>query len=266
MHTTSDPLGRRGFLAVGAGAIVWAAAGCADDSDAAPGVPSTSAAPTPSTSEDQASEPPQPADGPLGPADFAALSSCVLLPSMAAGPFPTLEQIDRRDITEGYPGRPLQLGLRVIDEFCEPITGVAVEVWHADASGDYSSFEDGGTGKDEGAGTTFLRGRQRADADGIVEFATIYPGWYPGRAVHIHVRVHRDDDLVLTSQVFFPDETTREVFATGAYAEFGPPNTINATDGLGGDIADNGSLLSVTARASGAEPPMRALLNLGIPA
>jgi protocatechuate 3,4-dioxygenase beta subunit len=268
MSTSSPhPLDRLGFLAAGTGALLcWAV--CADDGvpgpAAAPTSSSSTTSPMPSTTQTPTSEPPADRDVALGPADFAALSACVLLREMAAGPFPTLEQLERRDITEGYPGRPLQLGLRVINGSCEPIPGVAVEVWHTDASGDYSSYADGGTGKDEGTGTTFLRGRQLADGEGIVEFATIYPGWYPGRAVHIHVRVRRDGDLVLTSQLFFPDDTTREVFAAGPYAEFGPPDTTNATDGLGGDIATNGSLLSVTPRATGAEPPMRALLNLGI--
>lgn len=265
MSTSPNPLDRRGFLAASAGAVLFAA-GCADDGDPGPAAAPTNSTsttpPTPSTTQTPTSEPPGDGDAALGPADFTALSGCVLLREMAAGPFPTLDQLERRDISEGYPGRPVQLGLRVIDGSCEPIPGVGVEVWHTDATGDYSSYADGGTGKDEGTGTTFLRGRQLADGDGIVEFATIYPGWYPGRAVHIHVRVHRDDDLVLTSQLFFPDDTTREVFATGPYAEFGPPDTTNATDGLGGDIATNGSLLSVTPRAPGAEPPMRALLNL----
>ena len=61
-----------------------------------------------------------------------------------------------------------------------PVAGAAVEVWHTDATGDYSAFADGGGGKDEAEGTTFLRGTQVADDDGIVEFATIYPGWYRG--------------------------------------------------------------------------------------
>ena len=261
MSTSPHALDRRGFLAASAGALLFTA-GCADGGGPAPGAAPTSS--TSTTSPTPTSELSADGDAALGPADFAALSSCVLLRQMAAGPFPTLEQLERRDITEGYPGRPLQLGLRVIDGSCEPIPGVEVEVWHADATGDYSSYADGGTGKDEGTGTTFLRGRQLSNGDGIVEFATIYPGWYPGRAVHIHVQVHRDDDRVLTSQLFFPDDTTRELFATDPYAEFGPPDTTNATDGLGGDIATNGTLLSVTPRATGAEPPMRALVNLGI--
>lgn len=84
----------------------------------------------------------------------------------------------------------MRLGLRVVDAACEPIPDAAVEIWHCDTTGDYSAFPDNGGGKDAGSGTTFLRGTQTAGADGIVEFQTVYPGWYRGRAVHIHVRVH----------------------------------------------------------------------------
>ena len=118
-------------------------------------------------------------------ADFAALGACRLYPRSTAGPYPLDEQFDRRDITEGYPGHPVLLGLRVVDTTCEPVPGAAVEIWHTDHTGDYSAFRDGGDGKNEAAGTTFMRGTQVADEDGIVRFDTIYPGWYPGRAVHI---------------------------------------------------------------------------------
>lgn len=259
------PLARRRFLAITAVTLAWVASGCGDSDGSSSSGPTTTASPA------DRSDPPGRAasndgsgDGTLIAEDFDALGTCVLLPEMVAGPFPTLAQLDRRDITEGYPGRPLRMGLRVVDEACVPIPDATVEVWHTDASGDYSSYEDGGTGKDEGAGTTFLRGTQRADDAGIVEFATIYPGWYTGRAVHIHLRVHRDDELVLTSQLFFPDALNLEVLASGSYAAFGPPDTTNETDPLGGDIADNGSLLHVTTTGTGGQPDLLALVNLGV--
>ena len=256
-------LGRRQFLAAAAAAVAWVATACGKGGDSSAETTSTTSRAEPSA-DSGATDPTGTAGGALRPADFEALGTCVLLPAMTAGPFPTIEQLDRRDITEGYPGRPLRLGLRVVDEACAPIPDVAVEVWHADASGDYSAYGDGGTGKDEGAGTTFLRGAQTAGANGIVEFATIYPGWYAGRAVHIHVRVHDGSQLVLTSQLFFPDARNLEVLATGAYAEFGPPDTTNDTDAFGGDIATNGSLLHVTTTGAGNEPAVLALVNLGV--
>jgi protocatechuate 3,4-dioxygenase beta subunit len=251
------PLTRRGLLVVGCAALVGLVAGCSGDDATDSSAGATSAA---GSGRDELAEPSAPST--LTTADFAGLGTCVLLPEMTAGPFPNLEQLDRRDITEGYPGHPLRLGLRVVDGECAAVSGATVEVWHADASGDYSAYDDGGSGKDEGGGTTFLRGRQTADEDGIVEFASIYPGWYQGRAVHIHVDVDVGGEDVLTSQLFFPDAYSVDVFASGAYAEFGPPDTTNATDGLGGDIDRNGSLLSLSSLPSGSGT--LALLNLGV--
>lgn len=258
-------LSRRQVLGGGAALALWLASGCTDAAEQSSS-PVDDATASTATSGVPATDGEPVASRPLTRADFEGLGTCVLLPETTAGPFPTTEQLDRRDITEGSPGRPLRLGLRVVDEACTAVPGVAVEVWHADASGDYSAYEDGGTGKDEGAGTTFLRGSRTADDEGVVEFATIYPGWYRGRAVHIHVRVRRDDELVVTSQLFLPEARTAAVLSGGAYREFGPPDTTNATDALGGDIESNGTLLHVSEASTAPEPDLVALLNLGVPA
>jgi protocatechuate 3,4-dioxygenase beta subunit len=200
----------------------------------------------------------------LTAADFDALGTCVLLPEMTAGPFPLDEQFLRRDITEGYPGHPLRLGLRVIDGGCRPAPGAAVEVWHTDATGDYSAFADGGGGKDEGPGTTFLRGTQVAGDDGIVEFLTLYPGWYSGRAVHIHLRVHLDDATVLTSQLFFDEDYTAAVYADAPYSDYGLPDTSNSSDAIAGDPTAEGTLLHLAAAATVNGGGSLGLLNLGI--
>jgi hypothetical protein len=202
----------------------------------------------------------------LNAADFDGLGTCSLLPEKTAGPFPLDQQFDRGDITEGYPGQPMRLGLRVLDATCSPVPGAAVEIWHADATGDYSAFTDNGGGKDEGAGTTFLRGTQTADADGIVEFLTVYPGWYRGRAVHIHLRVHLDDEIVLTSQMFFDDDYTAGVYAAAPYVEFGPPDTPNGSDNIAGDSAAEGTMLHTSAADTANGPGTLALLNLGVDA
>ena len=261
--------GRRRFLQLGVGAAVVAAAGCSsgegdtgpagtEDETGGDGDTSTTADPGAS---DQGSGS---AEGALTPADFEGLATCRLLPEQMAGPFPLDEQFRRRDITEGLPGHPLRLGLRAVDGACVPIPDAEVEVWHADASGDYSAFEDGGGGKDEGPGTTFLRGTQVTDTDGIVELRTIYPGWYRGRAVHIHVRVRVGGDLVLTSQMYFDDGYTAEVYAAGPYAEFGPPDTPLAADGIGSAAATEGTLLVTTPTTVDGANGTLALLNLGV--
>lgn len=205
------------------------------------------------------------ADAPLTVAQFTALGTCGLLPASTAGPFPLDEQFDRRDITEGYPGQPMRLGFRVLDDACEPVPGATVEIWHTDATGDYSAFADGGDGKDEGTGTTFMRGTQRADGDGIVEFLSIYPGWYRGRAVHIHLRVAVDGERVLTGQVYFDDAYTAAVYAShDAYVD-GAPDTSTSADRIAGDARADGAVLATVAAPTSAGDGTLALLNLGVP-
>ena len=196
-------------------------------------------------------------------ADFAALGTCLVLPALTQGPFPTIDQIERRDITEGHAGLPLRVGVQVVDESCVPIPGATVEIWHCDIDGDYSAYADGYTDDDDGEGTTFLRGSQVANADGIVEFQTVYPGWYAGRAVHIHAKVHIDDATVLTTQFLFEDALNSEVMATDPYAPFGEPNTTNEQDGVTGGTADADGLL-FTVSEDAAIGGRRALIVVGL--
>jgi protocatechuate 3,4-dioxygenase beta subunit len=151
-----------------------------------------------------------------------------------------------------------------VDTACAPVAGAAVEIWHTDAAGDYSAFIDGGGGKDEGPGTTFMRGTQFANDEGIVEFDTVYPGWYRGRSVHIHLRVRTDDTLVLTSQIYFDDTYTQRISTEPPYAEFGPPDTTNDTDFLAGDPAAEGTLLTLSDVATPRGPGTLGRLNLRI--
>jgi protocatechuate 3,4-dioxygenase beta subunit len=252
---TIPALDRRAFIGLGAGALgALVLSACSSG-----GSGTDRAASTTTTTVSGAVAVP-----PLTPADFGAAATCRPLPEKTAGPFPLDRQLDRRVITENSSGRPLRLGLRVVDERCRPIGGAAVEVWHCDATGDYSAFADGNGGKDAGPGTTFLRGTQTAGDDGIVEFTSIYPGWYRGRAVHVHLRVHRDDRTVLTSQLFFPDAYTDAVYASAPYARFGLPDTRNAQDSIAGDPAAEGTLATVRDAVTENGPGTLALLNVGL--
>jgi protocatechuate 3,4-dioxygenase beta subunit len=280
---TTGTATRRRFLQVGgATALGVALAGCANETATGGGTASTgstSAAGSASTASTalgdattgapSGSAPPSDGEVPvataaLTAADFDGLATCVLLPEMTAGPFPLDEQFDRRDITEGAEGQPMRLGLRVVDDACAPVPGATVEIWHCDATGDYSAFTDGGGGKDDAEGTTFLRGTQPADADGIVEFLSIVPGWYRGRAVHVHLRVHLDDTTVLTSQLFFDADHLADVYADEPYAEFGLPDTSNEEDGIAGDVDTNGTLLVTRSAETANGTGTLALVNLGI--
>ena len=157
-----------------------------------------------------------------------AADQCVLTPELTEGPFYVDNAVFRRKVTEGRAGYPLQLRLRVQDAAgCKPIQGAVVEIWHADANGDYSGVN--------GASTTFLRGQQRTNKNGIAVFETIYPGWYTGRAVHIHLKVHVGGSEVHTGQLFFKDAITQSVFQDNApYSSRGTQDTFNADDGIYG--------------------------------
>ena len=136
--------------------------------------------------------------------------SCVLAPELTEGPYYLPNERIRRDITEGKPGTPLRLSLTVVSaSSCKPIAGAAVDIWHADAGGVYSGVA-GNTG-------TFLRGIQKSDRSGLAVFDTIYPGWYQGRAVHVHVKVHLGGNVVHTGQLFFPDALSDRVYRAAPY-------------------------------------------------
>jgi protocatechuate 3,4-dioxygenase beta subunit len=174
-----------------------------------------------------------------------------VIPELTEGPYYVdgiLERADlRTDSSGGSPveGATLELGWlvsQVDGEACVPLEGVLVDVWHCDAAGDYSGVA-GLEGHD------FLRGYQRTDAQGQASFTTVYPGWYPGRAVHIHFKIRTDPDadagFEATSQLFFDDAFSAEVYGTGVYAAKGTQDTPNETDGIFGQSGGT-TLLDVT--------------------
>ena len=181
-----------------------------------------------------------------GPAAVEAGSvSCVLTPEMTGGPFYIAGEKVRRNITDGHPGTPLVLRLAVVDaSTCKPIKGAAVDIWHADAAGNYSGFGAGSGNR------TFMRGIQRTDANGVATFRTVYPGWYQGRAVHIHVKVHMRGRVVHTGQLFFSDSLTDRVYRNAPYNKRPKRTTPNANDSI---FVNGGrrSMLAVNRRAAG---------------
>jgi protocatechuate 3,4-dioxygenase beta subunit len=161
-----------------------------------------------------------------GPAAVASGAvTCVLTPEQTEGPYYIANEKVRRNITEGRPGAPLVLRLFVVDaSTCRPLRGAAVDIWHADAGGVYAGFGSGSGNR------TFMRGIQRTDAKGLARFRTVYPGWYRGRAVHIHVKVHVGGNVVHTGQLYFPDSWTDRVFRRRPYSRRPNRDTRNATD------------------------------------
>src|SRR5438034_2613878 len=163
-----------------------------------------------------------------GPAAVASGAvSCVLTPEQTEGPYYIAGEKYRRNITEGHSGVPLYLRLRVIDaSTCRPIAGAAVDIWHADALGVYSGFGAGAKSR------TFMRGIQRTDANGLARFRSVYPGWYQGRTVHIHVKVHVAGNVVHTGQLYFPDTLTDAVYTKAPYSSRPGRDVRNATDSV----------------------------------
>ena len=158
---------------------------------------------------------------------------CALTPAVTEGPYYVDPGLVRSDITEGRAGVPTRLRMQVVDASCAPVEGARVDIWHCDAQGVYSGFGGGEAGQESAEGETFLRGTQFADARGVVEFATIYPGWYRRRTTHVHFKVFLDARTVLTGQVFFPDALSEWLYENApAYAREGTRDTLNADDGI----------------------------------
>jgi protocatechuate 3,4-dioxygenase beta subunit len=140
----------------------------------------------------------------------------------------------RSDIREGKAGTPLTLVITVVNvsNGCSPVTDAMVDVWQCDADGHYSEYSQQGY---DGRNETFLRGLQVSDSAGRVTFTTVYPGWYAGRATHIHVEVIVNGRSVKVTQIAFPEAVTAAVYQTGVYASRGQNPTTNARDNVFSD-------------------------------
>ncbi len=200
----------------------------------------------------------------LVPTAKASDPSCALTAEQEVGPYYIDDELLRSDITEGLPALPLRLQVALVDsKNCAPLANAALDIWHCDASGVYSGFTknspdgfagarppggppgDGrpfgpppGGGPPQGGGPPplrqtdakrFLRGVQLSNDQGIVEFATVYPGWYFGRAIHIHLKAHlagsvreakySGGHVAHTGQLFFPEDVTADVAKLEPYSK-----------------------------------------------
>ncbi len=161
-------------------------------------------------------------------------AACAVTPAETVGPFPSLVDIFRADIREGRSGSTLTLALTVVNtnDACRPLSGVNVEIWQCDASGSYSEYGSQSS-------QTYLRGIQATNASGAVTFTTIYPGWYQGRATHVHVEVTRNGTSLKATQIAFPEAVNAAVYASGVYASRGANPTSNTRDGIFADSLDS---------------------------
>jgi protocatechuate 3,4-dioxygenase beta subunit len=170
----------------------------------------------------------------------ACVATCQLLAEQEEGPYRRGRQPPRRDVTEDRDGLALRLGLRLRTPDGEPVAAAEVEIWHCDAAGRYSGYPPFDPAATVDAtpqvavyrpDETFLRGRQVTDKDGDVEFRTIYPGWYSGRTVHVHLLVQVPGRSYIT-QLYFPEDVTAAVFAHTPYRDHSLPDTTHASDGI----------------------------------
>lgn len=172
--------------------------------------------------------------------DTSADGSCTVSPSETKGPFPikTPSQLVLENIKSDRIGVALLINLTIENQSkdCAPLEGVLVDVWHCDKDGNYSEY--GGTSMQQTDYTSvhFLRGRQTSDANGEVSFISIFPGWYQGRAPHIHVEVlSASGSSLLVTQIAFPENVTSEVYSSTNYASHGQADTSNTSDNVFSD-------------------------------
>ncbi|MET8830645.1 intradiol ring-cleavage dioxygenase [Streptomyces sp. NPDC004610] len=221
---------------------------------------------------------------PLTSADVLPLTN-----ETTEGPYYLDYDKHRVDITEGRRGTPLDLRIQVLDAATgDPVPDASVDIWQCDTLGIYSGYEETSEAMNEGelvfpgpipkltpdSSTTYLRGFQMTGADGWVGFRTIVPGWYTGRTVHIHTKVHTrgvflnhayaEGQTVHTGQVFFPEELIEAVSAIPPYTGNGLPRTTNATDAFyTGDTAADG-MLTVTWDRSDPSRLARATIRMAV--
>ena len=183
---------------------------------------------------------------------FADSPSCTLTAQLTEGPYYFEADSIRSDIREDREGTRLRLAVRVRDAgSCEALPNAVVDIWHCDALGLYSGYESASQGLGGSNGRTddetYLRGAQVTNAEGSVEFTTVYPGWYRGRTVHVHAKVHLDRSTLVTTQLFFDDAITDRVYSREPYAGDAGRDTFNSND----SIFDESLLLKLSADGDG---------------
>jgi protocatechuate 3,4-dioxygenase beta subunit len=173
-------------------------------------------------------------------------SGCLVAPTETEGPYPYAggeinNPLNRADVTGGQTGVPLTLNFVVTNanDNCNVVANARVDIWHCNKDGYYSGYanQPGISGTLSYVGQTWLRGYQTTDAKGATKFTTIYPGWYSGRATHIHIEVYVNNVLKKTTQITFSETISDAVHISTLYAAHGKNTTRNASDSVFGDSA-----------------------------
>lgn len=187
--------------------------------------------------------------------------SCSVSPTETEGPFPTKtpSSFVRSDIRDDRTGVLITVKITIKDTNCTALAGAIVDIWHCDKDGYYSEY--GGTGMQSVnyTGVHFLRGRQTTDANGLVTFTSIFPGWYSGRATHIHVHVYNaSGNSLLVTQIAFPEGSGSAVATVNGsggtaygYTKGMSGYTYNNADNIFNDDTSGKELAAVAGSLSG---------------
>lgn len=167
--------------------------------------------------------------------------ACTATPVETEGPFPTHtpSSLVTNDIRSDRTGVLLTVNITInnSNNNCSALSGAIVDIWHCDKDGNYSEY--GGTQMQSSNYTSvhFLRGRQTTNTSGVVTFTSIFPGWYSGRAPHIHVHVYdANGTSLLVTQIAFPADVTNTVYTTATdFYTKGAQDTSNTQDNIFAD-------------------------------
>ena len=170
--------------------------------------------------------------------------SCIVTATEVEGPYPYVggeitNPLQRSDVTAGQTGVPLVLSFVIVDtnNSCNVVTGARVDIWHCNKDGYYSGYanQNSSLGTKSYVGETWLRGYQLTDSTGVAKFTTIYPGWYGGRATHIHIEVYVNGVMKKTTQIAFSEAINNTVYASSLYSAHGVNPITNEADSIFGD-------------------------------
>jgi protocatechuate 3,4-dioxygenase beta subunit len=169
-----------------------------------------------------------------------APTTCPLSCTMIEGPCYDSASVEIQDISYGYDGLPMAMVLQIVDDTCKPVAGAVVDVWHVSPVGKYSgddtAHEDVAfcTGNDpDFTSHLYFRGKQTTDAEGLVTFYTCFPGWYPGRTIHVHLTISAFGAASVTTQLYFDDALDDAIVASQPlYDTRGARDTTNETDAV----------------------------------
>jgi len=197
----------------------------------------------------------------------ASDTPCILTPEQEEGPFYVDQEKLRQDISEGLAGVPLKVRFTLIDSYkCSAIADAAIDVWSCDTGGTYSGVK--------GNTETFLRGIQLTDSTGIAEFVTIFPGWYPGRTNHLHIKVHiggsssgatyNGGHVSHTGNIFFPEDICLLVAALDPYTKNSVKRTTLTSDFVYKDQDGSSVVSTVTLLGSTPAEGYQANITIGV--